>query len=174
MQKTKNGTHTQANGKAQMPTHNDLPEKVRSQMIALCNEQLADTFDLMSQVKQAHWNVRGPHFFSLHKLFDEVAEVVEGYVDMLAERATALGGIARGTCRMAASSSRLPEYPEDIHNGIDHVAAVTERISMLCKSSREAIEAATDADDQATADLFTEMVRDLDKYLWFVEAHIRA
>lgn len=162
------------NGKAQMPTRNDLSEKVRSQMIKLCNQQLADTFDLLSQTKQAHWNVRGPHFFELHKLFDELAEVLEDYVDKIAERATSLGGVAMGTARMAAKNSRLEEYPDDIHNGMDHVKALADRVAAVGKSSREAIDTADDAGDQGTADLFTEIVRGTDKYLWFVEAHLRA
>lgn len=165
---------TTPNGKAQMPTRNDLSEKVRSQMIKLCNQQLADTFDLLSQTKQAHWNVRGPHFFELHKLFDEFAEVVEDYVDKIAERATSLGGVAMGTVRMAAKSSTLDEYPADIHNGMDHVKALADRIAAVGKSSREAIDTADEAGDQGTADLFTEIVRGTDKYLWFVEAHLRA
>ena len=112
---TKNGTATNGNGKSLMPTRNDMPVKVRTQMIQLLNAQLADTFDLMSMAKQAHWNVRGPHFIGLHKLFDEVFEAVEGHVDLIAERCTALGGVAHGTVRMAAKSTRLEEYPGDIH-----------------------------------------------------------
>lgn len=166
---------TNGSGKTEkMPTHNDLADKVRTQMVKLCNEQLADTFDLMSQTKQAHWNVRGPHFMSLHKLFDELAGVLEGYVDVIAERVTALGGVALGTTRMAAKSSRIPEYPVEIHNGKDHVQALTERIAILAKSSRKAIDTADEAGDMVTADVFTDITRDLDKYLWFVEAHLPA
>lgn len=165
---------TNGNGKTEkMPTHNDMPARTRTQMVKLCNEQLADMFDLMSQTKQAHWNVRGPHFMELHKLFDELAEVLEEHVDTIAERATALGGVALGTVRMAAASSRLPEYPVEIHNGMEHVQALTERIALVARSSRQAIDTATESKDMGTADLFTDVVRDLDKYLWFVEAHLR-
>jgi len=94
-------------------TRIDLAPETRAQMIALLNQQLADTFDLFSQTKQAHWNVKGAQFYQLHELFDKLAEEVEGFVDLIAERATALGGTAMGTVRMAAGASRLPEYPVD-------------------------------------------------------------
>lgn len=80
-------------------TRIDLSPEVRNQMIALLNQQLADTFDLYSQTKHAHWNVKGAQFYPLHELFDKPAAELEGYVDMIAERATALGGLALGICR---------------------------------------------------------------------------
>src|SRR6059036_4255470 len=92
-------------------TKNDLPETTRRQMIDLCNARLADAIDLQTQTKQAHWNVKGPHFIALHELFDKVNEDVEDYVDEIAERAVQLGGIAEGTARMAAKRSALSEYP---------------------------------------------------------------
>ncbi|MCS7055674.1 MAG: DNA starvation/stationary phase protection protein Dps [Thermoflexales bacterium] len=159
---------------ATFDTRHDLPAAVRGQMIALLNQQLADTFDLMSQTKQAHWNVKGPQFIALHKMFDEFAEGLEGYVDDIAERITALGGYAAGTLRMAAKASTLPDYPTDVVADMDHVRALADRYAALAASTRKAIDVATDAGDQDTADLFIEVSRDLDKWLWFLEAHIQA
>jgi len=51
-------------------TKNDLPEKVRTQIAALLQERLAEAVDLVTQAKQAHWNVKGPNFIALHQLFD--------------------------------------------------------------------------------------------------------
>lgn len=92
-------------------THIDIDAETREQMVALLNQQLADTFDLYSQTKQAHWNVKGPDFFQLHELYDKLAGEVIEYVDLIAERATSLGGTALGTARMAVAASRLPEFP---------------------------------------------------------------
>src|SRR5574339_962489 len=92
-------------------TKNDLSEQTRRKVIVVLNQHLADALDLQLQAKQAHWNVKGPSFFSLHELFDKVAEELEGFIDEIAERAVALGGVARGTVRIAARSSRLNEYP---------------------------------------------------------------
>lgn len=169
-----NKTFSAAKASPMFETHNNLEAGARKEMIALLNRQLADTFDLMSQTKQAHWNVKGPHFISLHKLFDEFAEGLEGYIDTIAERATALGGYAMGTARMAASASRLPEYPTDAVVDMDHVRALIERYAALAASTREAIDQADEAGDKDTADMFTEVSRDLDKWLWFLEAHVQA
>jgi starvation-inducible DNA-binding protein len=155
-------------------TRIELPADRREKLITLLNQHLADTFDLFSQTKQAHWNVKGPQFFSLHELFDKLAEELEGYVDMIAERATALGGLAHGTVRMAAEASRLTEYPLDAPGSLQHLEALAVRFAALAATTRSAIDAANDHGDADTADLFTEVSRALDKGLWFLEAHLQA
>lgn len=154
-------------------TRNDLSLDIRREMIVLLNQQLADTFDLLSQTKQAHWNVKGPQFMPLHQLYDTLAEGLEEYVDMIAERATALGGLALGTARMAAAASRLPEYPNDAFESMDTVRALAERYASLAASTRKAIDIAAERGDADTADMFTEISRALDKWLWFLEAHLQ-
>src|SRR5205823_4732790 len=122
-------------------TRNDLPANTRTKVIELLNARLADTIDLGTQSKHAHWNVKGPSFIALHELFDKVAENIEEHIDTLAERVTALGGAA------------LADYGAKVRAGIDAAARLG------------------DAD---TADLFTGISRDTDKYLWFLEAHLHA
>lgn len=151
----------------------DIPEGTRSEMIDLCNQQLADTADLQSQTKQAHWNIKGAEFIALHELYDDLAEEVEGYVDSIAERVSQLGGYAMGTARMAAANSRLPEYPIDANEGLDSVKALVERYAAYAASTRSAIDEADKSGDQTTADLFTEVSRGIDKSLWFLEAHLQ-
>lgn len=154
-------------------THNDLEAGTRERVVTLLNQQLADTFDLFSQTKQAHWNVKGPQFYQLHLLYDTLAEGLEGYVDEIAERAAALGGVATGTARMAAGSTRLPEYPLEATESMESVRCLVERYANLAASTRAAIDAADEAGDADTADLFTQISRDLDKWLWFLEAHLQ-
>lgn len=139
----------------------------------MLNQHLADAFDLQSQVKQAHWNVKGSDFWQLHKLFDEVAERAAEWVDELAERVTALGGYATGTVRMAAGTSTLPEFPTDITDGMDYVKALAKRLAAFTNSAREAIDETDKLGDANTADLFTEISRCADKYLYFLEAHLQ-
>jgi starvation-inducible DNA-binding protein len=155
-------------------TRIDIPGEQREKLIELLNQHLADTFDLYSQTKQAHWNVKGPQFFQLHELFDTLAESVEDYVDLLAERVTALGGTAMGTARMAAATSRLAEYPLDAITGMQHVQALAERFASYAATSRKAINTANEYGDADTADLFTQISRGIDKHLWFLEAHLQA
>jgi starvation-inducible DNA-binding protein len=127
----------------------------------------------MSQTKQAHWNVKGNDFWQLHKLFDEISEEVGEWVDQLAERVTALGGYATGTVRMAAASSTLPEFPTDVTSGMEHVRVVADRLGAFSNSCREAIDKTDEIGDANTADLFTELSRCADKYLYFLEAHLQ-
>jgi starvation-inducible DNA-binding protein len=155
-------------------TANDLSEKVRVDAVRLLNARLADAIDLQTQVKQAHWNVKGPHFISLHKLFDEINEAVEEYVDEIAERAVELGGNVEGTARSVAKRSTLSEYPLQISTGKDHVSALAHALSTFGKNVRQAISDSDRIGDADTTDLFTEISRGTDKWLWFVEAHMQA
>ena len=155
-------------------TENDITQDRRADLNALMNRRLADAVDLQMQMKQAHWNVKGPNFIGLHELFDKVAESVESYVDLIAERIVQLGGVAEGTVRLSATHSILEEYPIDISEGTAHVSAVSTALSAFGYEARNAINEATDLDDADTADLFTEISRGIDKWLWFVEAHAQA
>jgi starvation-inducible DNA-binding protein len=151
----------------------DIPKESRTKINAILNQNLANAFDLMSQVKQAHWNVKGNDFWQLHKLFDEIAGEVSDWVDEIAERVTALGGYATGTARMAAASTELPEFPTDITKGMDYVTAVAERVAQFTNGAREAIDQTEKLGDVNSSDLFTEISRCADKYLYFLEAHIQ-
>ncbi|GAB4513789.1 MAG: DNA starvation/stationary phase protection protein Dps [Anaerolineae bacterium] len=157
----------------QFKTSNNLSAQTREDMVNTLNLHLASLTDLYSQTKQAHWNVKGIHFYQLHELFDELAAQVLEFVDMVAERATALGGMAMGTARMAAGNSELSEYPVETVEGKDVVAVLVARYATYAGLSRTAIDVAAEAGDQATADLFTEITRAMDKNLWFLEAHLQ-
>jgi starvation-inducible DNA-binding protein len=154
------------------PTRIDLTAEVREQIVARLNQTLAASLDLKTQTKQAHWNVKGKDFYQLHELFDEMAGEIEEYVDMVAERVTALGGTALGTARVAAAKSILPEYPLDAIDGEEHVMALADRYAAYAKHVREAIDQADNLGDADTADLYTEISRTIDKRLWFLEAHL--
>ena len=153
-------------------TRIDLAEDIRVNVIETLNQTLAATLDLKTQTKQAHWNVKGMDFYQLHLLFDEMAGELEEYVDMVAERVTALGGVAMGTARIAASESILPEYDLDAVTGIEHVTALADRFSVYAQHVREAIDSTDKLGDADTADLYTEISRTIDKRLWFLEAHL--
>jgi len=155
-------------------TENDIPKAVRGELVEILNQRLADIIDLQTQLKQAHWNVKGPHFIGLHELFDKIAEDVESYVDMIAERVVQLGGIAEGTARVAASRSRLEEYPLEIADGSAHVEAVARALSTFGREARMMIDEAETLGDADTADMFTEISRAIEKWLWFVEAQSHA
>jgi len=155
-------------------TENDISQQRRVELNALMNQRLADAVDLQLQMKQAHWNVKGPHFIGLHELFDQIDEAVEAYVDLIAERIVQLGGIAEGTVRVSARKSRLEEYPLDIADGVAHVEAVARALSTFGEEARKTINESDELGDADTSDIFTEISRGIDKWLWFVEAHTQA
>ena len=152
----------------------DLSVDKREKLTEILNERLADASDLKSQAKQAHWNVKGMNFIALHELFDQVATAVEAHTDLIAERITTLGGTAYGTVRQAAQKSSLAEYPLEITDGTAHVDALSTALADFGRRIRTNIDEAADLGDQDTADLFTEISRETDKNLWFVEAHIQS
>ncbi len=154
-------------------TRLDIAESIRTPAIALLNQTLASTLDLKTQVKQAHWNVKGKDFYQLHLLFDEMASELEEFIDLVAERITTLGGYALGTARAAAQKSELPEYLFDLVEGLEHVTALADRYAIYAKSVRAGIAQTTELGDADTADLYTEVSRAIDKRLWFLEAHLQ-
>jgi len=156
------------------PTRNNLPTRTRARVEKLLNERLAEAQDLESAAKQAHWNVKGPHFIALHGLFDAVHGSIEEHVDDLAERITALGGTALGTIQAATRGSTLPPYPEQLGDGEAHVAALADRLAEFGARVRKSIGQAGELGDEGTADLLTGISREVDKQLWFLEAHLHS
>jgi starvation-inducible DNA-binding protein len=156
-----------------MPLAHKLKETTQfATVIALLNQLLANTIDLKLSAKQAHWNVKGANFISLHELFDKVGATADEYADMLAERAVQLGGTAQGSLPTVAEQSVLPAYPIDIHEGSDHIRALGGLLGMLADAHRQAINTSINAGDMVTADLFTEVTRGLDKLHWFIRSHL--
>ena len=168
---SRDGSDSRPDASHLYPTKNDLPEAARREAIELLNQRLADCIDLQTQCKQAHWNVKGPAFIALHKLFDEVNEDVEEYVDLIAERVVQLGGIAEGTVGIVAKRSSLIDYPLALSSGSEHVAALSDTLAMFGRTARVGIEEMNELEDADSADILTEISRGVDKWLWFVEAH---
>ena len=154
-------------------TSNDLLLTTRRSIVEILNEHLADAIDLQLQAKQAHWNIKGPNFVGLHALFDRVAEQAHEYADEIAERAVALGGVARGTVQVVSRQSQLREYPLEVGDWRAHVRAMRDALATFGRGARKAIDDATALNDADTADLFTEISRGVDKSLWMVEAHVQ-
>ena len=149
-----------------------LSENVRGEMASLLNDTLASGIDLTLAVKQAHWNIKGTGFIGVHELLDEVADKMRDRVDLMAERAVIIGGVAKGTTQDVAKGSKLDAYPDDIIDISEHLKHLSDRFVAYGKQVREAIEAADEAGDEDTADLFTEVSRGVDKDAWFIGANL--
>jgi starvation-inducible DNA-binding protein len=155
-----------------MPTKNDVPANARQVSIGVLQGCLVDAIDLYNATRQAHWNVKGPHFGSLHELFEKFYTEIALGADDLAERIVQLGGTANGTSQVVSSQTRLSPYPTDLYAGLDHVRALSDRYAQVAKALRAGIDETQEAGDADTADLLTEQSRELDKKLWMLEAHL--
>lgn len=147
-----------------------LPADARERIIRELNARLADGLDLHSQIKVAHWNVKGPQFSALHPLFETFAISLANFTDLVAERAVTLGGKAYGTARHVAATSKLAEYPQETTKGMEHTTHLVERIESFLvqlRASRTAVEKDGDTD---TVDLFTQLITEFEKNAWFLRA----
>ncbi len=151
-------------------TRHPLDKQSREKSVALLNDFLVLAIDLRLQVKQAHWNVRGPNFISLHELFDRLAGELEETIDELAERIAALGGRALGTAARVAEKSGLAELPKKSVWGPELVALLADRYASVGTCAGLAIARAQEIDDEVSADLFIKTAHGLDRGLWFLEA----
>ncbi len=149
----------------------NLEDNTIGQMTHLLNARLAGAIDLVLAVKQAHWNTMGKNFIAFHELLDEVADRLRDISDSMAERAVILGGVAKGTLQNVAERSSLDAYPDDILKTGDHIRELKERLMAYGGELRDAINAASEAGDEVTADLFTEACGIVDKDAWFIGAN---
>jgi starvation-inducible DNA-binding protein len=157
-----------------MPTRNDLKDSTKTASITLLQACLTDSIDLYNATRQAHWNVKGPSFGSLHTLFETFYTQLATDIDDVAERIVQLGGTANGTTQTVAEGARATAYPTRLTAGMDHVEALLERYAGLAKTVREGIDTADEAGDANTADLLTNVSQNLDKAVWMLEAHTQA
>ena len=153
-------------------SHVSLPDESKNALVATLNTALATTIDLHSQVKQAHWNIKGPQFFARHELFDAMAGRLREQADAIAERAATMGGYAEGTTRLSAENSKLPEYDLRAVDGKHHIRVLVDRFSEYTAFIRTAIDEAADKRDPATEDLYTEVLREAELDMWFLESHL--
>ena len=154
------------------PSH--LPEEARAKIADVLNARLSDGLDLHSQIKVAHWNIKGPQFASLHPLFETFAVSLANFNDAIAERAVTLGARAYGTARHVAKSSTLPEYPLDTVRDMQHVALLAERIEKYLDGARATRTAAEKLGDTDTVDLLTGIVTEFEKNAWFLRASLES
>ena len=162
------------NGSAKAATKNKaVPAGMGNEdIIETLNARLADLIDLHWQIKQAHWNVTGANFIAVHKLFDEQAALVRQMADTVAERIRALRGDAEGTIRLAVKRTTLDEYPHGTHKWNDAIGALVDRFEQASALFKEASDAAADAEDKATEDVYVEMIRHIDEAAYFLRAHL--
>jgi starvation-inducible DNA-binding protein len=151
-----------------------LPESARATIAESLNARLADGLDLHSQIKVAHWNIKGPQFAALHPLFETFAVGLAGFNDQIAERAVTLGARAYGTARHVAKASKLPEYEQDTTRDLEHVRLLAERFDKYLAGLRDSRKVAEQNQDTDTVDLFTQVITEFEKHTWFLRASLES
>jgi len=154
-------------------TQIDIPSNSKKAVIEMMNKALAATLDLALIIKQAHWNVKGPRFIMIHEMLDGFRETLDEHTDTIAERVVQLGGVAYGTTQNIAEATVLKPYPTDIHSVEDHIHALINAYGEVANLVRKYVDETAEAGDQDASDILTAASRQLDKDLWFLEAHIQ-
>ncbi len=158
-----------------MPGKNTaMPGDQQVKLVEMLNRRLADAIDLQLQSRQAYWNVKGPNFMALRELFDRVSQSVEEDANLIAGRIVQLGGRAEGTAQAVAGRSSLDGYRLATADGNGHIVALSTTLSDFARHVRYASTQASELKDSDTADIFTEIARGIDKWLWFVETSQQA
>jgi starvation-inducible DNA-binding protein len=151
---------------------NPLPEAARRAVADALLAVLTDGVDLHSQIKVAHWNIKGPHFAALHPLFDGFATNLGMHNDNIAERAVMLGGVTETTVRTVAGKSRIAEYPKGVSGGLEHVRLLAERFETYLSGLREARGVGEKNGDTDSVDLLTQVITEFEKHTWFLRASL--
>lgn len=149
-----------------------LSEQARQKVSETLNARLVDGLDLHSQIKVAHWNIKGPQFAAMHPLFEEFAVGLAAHNDNVAERAVTLGARVYGTVRHVAQKSRLPEYPQETAKDVEHVRLLADRIDTYLEGLRESRAIADEQKDTDSVDLLTAIITDFEKHGWFLRASL--
>ncbi|MDR6980793.1 starvation-inducible DNA-binding protein [Streptomyces sp. 3330] len=153
--------------------NNPLPERDRETAGAALQATLADLLDLSLVAEQAHWNVYGPRFRSVHVQLDEAATVARNHADTVAERAAALGVSPDGRAGTIAGASGVPALPPGWTKDSDAVEALVYALSAVTERLRERIVAMGPV-DVVTEDLLVGLTADLEKQSWMFQAENRA
>ena len=154
------------------PSH--LPEDARVEVANQLNARLSDGLDLHSQIKVAHWNIKGPQFAALHPLFETFAVSLAAFNDSIAERAVTLGARAYGTARHVARASALAEYPQETSRDLEHVRLLAERFDKYLEGVRQSRSVTEKLEDTDTVDLLTGIVTEFEKNAWFLRASLES
>ncbi len=146
-----------------------LTGETNSQVTAILQHNLVNLIDLALLMKQAHWNVVGPNFRSIHLQLDEIIVTARDASDTVAERISTLGIAPDGRADTVAKASDLSQYPRDFVKVPETITLVADALKSTVDSLRSAIDKLGDL-DPVTEDLCIGIAAPLEKYLWMVQA----
>jgi starvation-inducible DNA-binding protein len=154
--------------KAPLTTPTDLGSNARRDIAGALNVLLADTFALYMKTKNFHWHVSGPHFRSLHLLFDEHADQIFATTDDIAERVRKIGGVTLHSIGEIARLQRIPDNDADYVDPLDMVEELRSDNQALIASLREIHDLCDEEGDVATASLIENWIDQAERRVWFL------
>jgi starvation-inducible DNA-binding protein len=146
-----------------------LQQTEQNVVAAHLQDTLVDLVDLSLVAKQAHWNVTGRQFTPVHEFLDEVTDSVRDFSDEVAERCITLGVAPDGRVQTVAADTQVEAYPDGVVAAGETVTLVADRLAAVIERIRHRRAEVADH-DAATEDLFIEILRDLEKKLWMLQA----
>lgn len=152
-----------------MAIQGPLPEEARKVTGDALQSAVVDLIDLSLVAKQAHWNLVGPRFRSIHLQLDEIVDVARQYTDTIAERAAAIGVPPDGCADTVAKQSAVPAISKGWISDDDVISYFVSALAKVVEKMRERIEA-TERADQVSQDIFIAAAADLEKEHWMVQA----
>ena len=138
----------------------------------LLNKQVANWTGLYTKLHNFHWNVKGPHFFTLHQKFEELYTEAAGHIDTLAERVLSIGGKPVATLSASLQTASIAEAQGD-ETAEQMVETVVRDFAILLEETKLAMEAADQAGDEATADMLLAIRSGLEKHVWMLQAFLQ-
>jgi starvation-inducible DNA-binding protein len=151
-------------------TNLGMSEQQRRSSIDALNGALANASILLIKTKKFHWDVVGPQFLTLHRLWDEQYESIAGYVDELAERVRMLGGLPIGTAAGFLDKSVIREHPGDVGNATQAVSMLLTDHETVVRTLREAIGICEK--DAGSADFLTRLLEHHEKMSWMLRSFL--
>lgn len=139
-------------------------------VVKLLQKLLVEANDLHLLLKHVHWNITGPNFIGVHLMIDPQVELVRGYADEIAERMATLGGSPRGVL-VGVDQPSWADYKLGRDTVSAHLRALNDVYYAVLTDFREGIEV-TEKLDPVTQDMLIGQTAQLEKFQWFIRAHL--
>lgn len=155
------------------PINIGLSDEQRRASVDILNRALSDAYLLVIKTKKFHWDVVGPQFMTLHKLWDKQYEALSDAVDEIAERVRALGSYPVGTATGFLQLASIKEHPGVISSATESVEALVEDHEIIIRNLRTAVDKLTDdVRDQGTADFLTGLMTKHEEMAWMLRSFL--
>ncbi|SDB42169.1 starvation-inducible DNA-binding protein [Pseudidiomarina indica] len=148
-----------------------IEQQPAKQLAERLNELLANYQVMYMNVRGFHWNIKGESFFELHAKFEETYNDLLVKVDEIAERILTLGQRPMHAYSTYIKASQIQET-KDIHDGKACVREILDGYRIIIQLQREILAAANEADDEGTASLMSDYIKEQEKTSWMLTAYL--